>query len=555
MVDATKPLRGCAFLVENEIPDQCFTPEDVTAEQRQMRQAVADYVVKEVMPKIDRLEKQDFPLMVSILKQAGALGFLGLEVPEAYGGMGLSMIDSALVFEGFGAGGSASLLVTIGAHGGIGTVPLLFFGNDEQRGRYLAKLATAELIGAYALTEPESGSDALAAKTKAELTPDGKHYKVNGKKRFITNAGFADLFTVLAKVDGQNACLLIERATPGVSIGKEEHKMGLKGSSTCEVMFDDALVPVENLLGQVGSGQKVIFNTLNYGRFKLGAGAAGALKAGIAQVLAYATARKQFGKSLTEFDAIRAKFADMVVAAWVGESMVYRTAGLLAKNLHGVPFGNAAAKAIHEYTAECAMVKVVLSEMVDNVVDDAVQIYGGYGYIEDYPAARAYRDARVQRIFEGTNEINRMLVLSEFAKRQIKGEVDFLGPYQNLERVPAFDARNPQTALPVLKTATLAILGFASEKLMMRLEDEQQILLKLADMLMAVFAAESALLRLEKMRQTGNADAALAEAVVKVCLRQAAMVVRDGLESVMAFAEEEKWDASRTLNDLAEEAL
>lgn len=556
---AKAPLKGGEFLIKDESPAACFTPEDLTAEQHQIRQAVMEFMRGAVVPKIEAIENKQPGVLKDILQQAGALGFLAVEVPEEFGGLGLTMIDSALVFESVGAGGSGSVLVSVGAHNGIGTAPLLFFGNDAQRRKYLPKLASGEWIAAYALTEADAGSDALAAKTKAVLTDDGKHYKVNGTKRFITNAGFADLFTVFVKIDGKDSCLLVERTFPGVSVGKEEHKLGIKGSSTCELILEDALVPAENVLGEIGKGHRIVFNTLNIGRLKLGAGAVGAFKNGFGEVVAYAAERRQFGKALLDMDETRSKIADTVVWAWVGESMVSRTAGLLAKNLDGKHFGDQASAAIKEFNIECSLVKVALSEMVDQGIDHAVQLYGGAGYIEDYPIARAYRDSRINRIFEGTNEINRMLAIKEVAGRMIKGELDFAGAFPAAARfvrenagsdgartgivdaakeklffgaaaaAGAFrkvktgktgyaeaakgvlaDLRKPQAAsdggsilrqaVSAAKQASIFTLGTAMRERMQALENDQQILMQLADLLIWSYGLDSALLRLEKLR-------------------------------------------------------
>jgi alkylation response protein AidB-like acyl-CoA dehydrogenase len=497
------------------------------------------------------------------MAQAGQLGFLAVEVPEKFGGAALTLIESALVFEAFAQSGNGSVLVTLGAgNNGIGMAPLLFFGNDAQRAKYLPKLVSGEWIAAYALTEPGSGSDALAAKTRAELTPDGKHYRVNGTKRFISNAAFADLFTVFVKIDGQNACLLIERATPGLTIGPEENKLGLRGSSTCDLILEDALVPVENVLGAIGKGHKIVFNTLNIGRFKLGAGAVGGLKGGVAPVVQYLSERKQFGEPLTTFDETRAKLADSVIAGWVGESLVYRTAGLLSNELHGKQFGNAAALAIEEYDLECSLVKVALSEMLHDAVDNAIQLYGGYGFLEDYPPARAWRDQRVNRIFEGTNEVNRMLAVKELGKRAAKGTLDLIGAYgqaAEFVRAATSDVAPPQSlaakakeklfvgaaaarkaaktrrvsvglqtlakelralftsergatshgpdlrqALLAAKQTAIFAIGTAVQELMMGLEKKQQVIMQMADLLIWSYALDSAVLRLEKLQASGK---------------------------------------------------
>ena len=562
-----KDIRGAGFLVDDNRPGETFTREDFDETQQAIGETVAAFVKGEVSPKTVALEGHDYELLKGLIRQSGELGLLGIDLPEAYGGLGMDLTSSALVFEGIGACGSGSFAAAIGAHSGIGTWPILYFGSDEQRQRFLPGILSGELIAAYALTESGSGSDALAAKCKAALTPDGKHYKVNGQKVFITNAAIADVFTVFVKIDGSDdkkACLIVERGTPGLRIAPEEHKLGIKGSSTCSLDFEDALVPVENLLGTIGKGHKVVLNTLNLGRFKLGAAAAGAIKALVSTSVQYASDRKQFGKPLLAFDAIQAKIAEMVVNGWVGESMVYRTAGLLSGRLHETKTPEEATKAIEEYTVECSLVKVALSEMLNTAADEAVQVFGGYGYSEEYPVARCYRDARINRIFEGTNEINRMLAVAEVLKRTMQGRIDLfaaakgkaaaapkarrqgqlaklVGNAKQLRTLAEFKARQVMDRLPVklvrngqgaaagsgslrdsflsVRSAVLYALTESAMALQAKLKDEQQILLNLADMLVAVYGMESALLRLEKIQAKGG-DAKLAEAVVRAYFAQ-----------------------------------
>jgi len=574
--------RGAGFLVDDNKPGDVFSPEDFTEDQVAISEAVTDFMKQEVSPKAVALEEHDYELLKGLIRQVGELGFLGVDLPEAFGGSGLDMTSSALVFEGVGGCGSGSFAAAVGAHSGIGTWPILYFGSDEQRQRWLPGILTGEKIAAYALTESGSGSDALAAKCKAELTEDGRHYKVNGEKVFITNAAIADIFTIFVKIDGDDdkkACLVVERGSPGFSIDKEEHKMGIRGSSTCRLVFDDCLVPAENLLGAVGKGHKVVLNTLNLGRFKLGAAAAGAIKALVATSVQYAAERKQFGQPLLAFDAIRAKIAEMVIAGWVGESMVYRTAGLLAGRLHGAGSPEAATKAIEEYTVECSLVKVALSEMLNAAADEAVQIFGGYGYSEEYPVARCYRDARINRIFEGTNEINRMLAVAEVMKRALQGRVDIfaaakgrtsapppkarrrgrlgklLGSAKQLQAFAGHKLRQTADRLPVrlvrngkgpatgsvslretysaARSAALYALTEAAMCLQAKLKDEQQILFALADLLLALYGMESSLLRLEKIQAAGG-DAELAEAVVRAWFSRALGEIETKSTVVMA---------------------
>ncbi|MFA6603943.1 MAG: acyl-CoA dehydrogenase family protein [Patescibacteria group bacterium] len=557
-----KEVRGAAFLVDRNDSQSVCTPEDFSEEQRSIGEAVADFMKQEVTPKVAALEEHDYELLTGLIRQAGELGLLGVDLPEEFGGLGQDLTTSALVLEAIGGCGSGSYATAVGAHSGIGTWPILYFGNEEQKRRFLPGIVSGGLIAAYALTESSSGSDALAAKCKAVLSPDGKHYVVNGEKVFITNAKIADIFTVFVKIDGDNAkmaCLVIEKGTPGLSIDREEHKMGIRGSSTCRLVFEDALVPAENLLGTIGKGHKIVLNTLNLGRFKLGAGAVGAIKSSVNSAVQYASERKQFGKPLLDFDGIRAKIADMVVAGWVGESMVFRTAGLLSSRLHGAKTPEEATKAIEEYTVECSLVKVGLSEMLGNVADEMVQVYGGYGYVEEYPASRMYRDSRINRIFEGTNEINRMLAVGEVLKRHLQGRIDLVGAAKGqaaaavkrgrkstlakglatakqLRSFAEFAVRRAADQLPfsvtrtrqviepgpkalrpafdAVRSAVLYALGEAMMTLQAKLKDEQQLLFALADLLLAVFAMESALLRYEKLAAAG-ADAKLAEAVVR----------------------------------------
>lgn len=537
MASSKTALQGGGWLIDDAAPGDVLSPEDLHDEHRAMQSSVAEFMRREVLPKAVQLDGHDYGLLRELLRKAGGLGILGVEVPEAYGGLGLDIVSSALAFEAVGGGGSGSFATTVGAHSGIGTWPILFFGNDEQRKKYLPGIVSGESVAAYCLTESGSGSDALAAKCKATLSDDGSHWVVNGEKVFITNAAIADVFTVFVKIDGEKdkmACLIVDRDTPGFSIAKEEHKMGIRGSSTCRIIFEDARVPKENLLGEIGKGHKIVLGTLNLGRFKLGAAAAGGLKMSVNASVEYAAERKQFGVPILSFDAVRAKVADMTVAAWVGESMVYRAAGSLAKNLEGAAPGDAANKAIEEYTIECSLVKVALSEMLCVSVDEALQIHGGYGFIEEYPVARAYRDARINRIFEGTNEINRMLAVGDLMKRAMKGKLDVLGAVAALAAAPAREGAHPlATALDGAKKATLFTLGQAVQKHMMGLEKEQQTLIALADMLIGVYAMESAFLRWQKLAQTGVA-APVEEAIVRAFFRQTLVRLHDSADLVLS---------------------
>src|SRR5688572_4810714 len=479
MTNGLKSASGGAFLITDAGPDDVFTPEDFGDDRLAIKAAADDFARREIAPAAERLETHDANLLLSLLRQAGSLGFLGVDIPDAHGGLGLDLITSALVFEAMGAAANGSFAVTLGAHTGIGTWPILYFGTDAQRAAHLPGFASGDKVAAYALTEAGSGSDALAARTTAVLSDDGSHWIVNGGKVFITNAAIADVFTVFVKIGGQNACLIVEKGTPGFAVGKEEHKLGIKGSSTCALSFDDARVPAENLLGAIGKGHKIVLNTLNLGRFKLGAAAAGGLKTAVTDAVGYAAQRKQFGRPILDFDAIRQKVAEMTVKAWVGESMVYRAAGLLASRLEGTAPGEDAAKAIEEHTVECSLVKVALSEMLWDSVNHGVQIYGGYGYIEEgYPAARALRDSRINLIFEGTNEINRMLAVDALTKQAMKGKLDLFGAVAAAGQAgPAPSAPTLRDSLVAAKHAAVHAIGEAVQRYLQALKDEQQVLL------------------------------------------------------------------------------
>ncbi|MUT65970.1 acyl-CoA dehydrogenase family protein [Paenibacillus sp. NEAU-GSW1] len=515
---------GGRFVVEDALPSATVTPEDFTEEQRMMARVAEEFVEGEIAPNDEKIEGLDYDLTVKLMRQAGELGLLGADVPEAYGGLGLDKVSTTLLSETLAR--ASSFALSVGAHTGIGTLPIVFFGTPEQKRRYLPKLATGELIAAYCLTEPASGSDALGAKTTAKLSEDGKHYVLNGSKLYITNAGFADVFIVYAKVDGEAfSAFIVERSMPGFSIGPEEHKMGIKGSSTCPLYFEDVAVPVENVLGQVGKGHQIAFNILNIGRFKLGAGCVGGAKETIGLAAKYANTRKQFGRAISSYPLIGAKLADMNIRTFVLESMVYRTAGWIDGMLRTTDAeadapdaGALAAKAISEYAIECSMVKVFASETLDYVADEGVQIHGGYGYIREYKVERIYRDSRINRIFEGTNEINRMLIPGTLLKKALKGELPLLQKAQALQAellqpmpVPSFDEPLAKEAYRIsqAKKAFLAVGGLAVQKLGTRIEQEQETLCALADIMIQIFAAESALLRSQKLTAIGSADNAI----------------------------------------------
>lgn len=498
--------KGGSFLIEDRLPAEIFTPEDFTEEQKMIAQTTQDFIQGEVAPRIPDIEAKNNDLMVELLRKAGTLGLLSGDIPEKYEGLGLDKVCSMLVAEKLARSGSFA--VSHGGHTGIGTWPIIYFGTEAQKKHFLPKLATGELLAAYALTEPHSGSDALAAKTRAVLSEDGKHYILNGTKMWITNAGFADVFIVFAKVDGDKfSCFIVEKSFPGVSTGREEHKMGIRGSSTRTVELNDALIPVENLLGDIGKGHLIAFNVLNMGRFKLGAAAVGAAKLALKESIAYASERHQFNRPIASFGAIKHKLAEMAIRCYAVESAIYRTAGLIDCALEGVDADDTQRimKGIEEYAVECSAMKVYGSEMLGFVVDEMVQIFGGYGYSEEYPAERAYRDARINRIFEGTNEINRLLIPGMLIKRGMKGELPLFAAAQRLmEELLSFPSmdEDEDTVLAEetklvrnAKKVALMIAGSAAQKYRDKLTDEQELLMGAADIIMEIYAMESMLLR------------------------------------------------------------
>ncbi|HKC65134.1 MAG TPA: acyl-CoA dehydrogenase family protein [Pyrinomonadaceae bacterium] len=501
-------IKGGAFLIEERTPEEIFTPEDFTEEQRMIADTTREFIDNEVRPRIPELEQKNWTLARELVHQSADLGLVGAVIPEEYGGLGLDQTSGTLIAENMGR--AASFAVTFGAQTGIGTLPIVYFGNEETKKKYLPKIVTGETIPAYALTEAGSGSDALAAKATARLSEDGKFYILNGEKMWISNAGFADLFIVFAKVDGDKFSGFVVEAGEGVKTGAEEHKMGIKGSSTRAVILQDARVPVENLLGEVGKGAKIAFNILNIGRFKLGAACCGGMKLMTTESTRYANERHQFGKSISSFGAIKAKLAEMAIRTWVGEAMTYRTVGLIESAIGDVKDPNAKLKAIEEYAAECSIIKVALSEYCDFVADEMVQIYGGYGYSADYPAEQAYRDSRINRIFEGTNEINRMLIPGMLMKRAMKGKLALLPAAQALmdevlsPSMPGFDEDEGVLAAEMklaqnAKKVALMTLGTAAQKYMMALVDQQEILMGVADIITDAYAMESAILRAQKL--------------------------------------------------------
>lgn len=506
-------LKGCGYLVASVNAGDVFTPEDFSDEQKQIGETTEIFVNNEVLPNLEDIDRQNFGLVVDLLRKSGELGLLMIDAPEAYGGLELDKATSMLVAEKMGHAGSFAVAYI--AHTGIGTLPLVYYGTEEQKEKYLDKLISGEWLAAYCLTEPGSGSDALGAQTSAILSEDGTHYIINGTKQFITNGGFADFFTIFAKVDKQHFTgFLVERSFEGVSFGPEEKKLGIKGSSTVQVVLENAKVPVENVLGQIGKGHKIAFNVLNIGRFKLGALVTGWAKHALGVAVKYANERKQFGQCISSFGAIREKIADMSADIFASEALVYRLAGLLDTKLDTVDksvsnYYEEYLKGIEEYSAECAVSKVFCSEVLAKVVDEVLQIHGGYGFVSEYPAERFYRDERIQRIYEGTNEINRLLIPGVFMRKGAQGELPVQEKVQNAFAVlksPAADASNEgapfaaeKATLNGLKTLFLALGGAVTQKHEKKVVQEQEILIALADVAINIFAMESAQLRGEKI--------------------------------------------------------
>jgi alkylation response protein AidB-like acyl-CoA dehydrogenase len=542
------PVAGGSFLLEDPDPARIFTPEDLSDEQRLVGQTARDFVEQEVFPVLDRIEAKEWDLTRDLLRRLGELELLGIEVPAAYGGAELDKVTALLVTEALAAG---SFGVSYSAHVGIGMEPIVYFGTPAQREHYLPRMVRGELIGAYALTEPTAGSDAMSIRTRAVRSPDGASWLLTGTKQFITNAAFADVFTVFAKVDGEkHTAFLVDRDTEGFTVGEEEHKMGIRGSSTAPLVLENARIPADHLLGEIGQGFKVAVNILNMGRFKLAAGAVGACKHVLRTSLQYAGERQQFGKPLAAFGLIKHKLAEMAIRMYIAESMAYRTGGLVDETLGGVHGdAGAAMRALEEYAVECAINKVYASEVLDYVVDENVQIHGGYGFIEEYAAARAYRDSRINRLFEGTNEINRMLTTGMLLRRAQRGRLNLipaaLAVVQELTS-PALGEDAGTGALAeearivrMVKKAALFASGVAVQKRLEAIEEEQEILAALADLVIETFAMESGLLRAQRaVQRQGEAEAALKIAMVRTYINDAAARVDATARSVLAAVEE-----------------
>lgn len=565
--DKPSIVAGGSFLIDETRAENTFAPEDFTEEQRMIADTARQFVENDVRARIDELEAHKWNVSRELITQAAELGLIGAGVPEEYGGLGLDQTTGVIIAEEMGRG--ASFGTTFGANVGIGTLPIIYFGTDEAKNKYLPKLASGEFCGAYALSEAGSGSDALGAKASARLSEDGTHYILNGEKMWISNAGFADTFIVFAKVDGERekfSGFIVEATAEGLTTGNEEHKLGIKGSSTRPLILNDVKTPVENVLGKVGDGAKIAFNILNIGRFKLGASCVGGMKLCITESVRYANERKQFGKSISSFGAIKHKLAEMAIKTWIGESMTYRTVGLIESAIEagggseadGSPESSKAKlRAIEEYATECSIIKVALSESADYVSDEMVQIYGGYGYVADYPAERAYRDSRINRIYEGTNEINRMLIPGTLMKRAMKGQLALMPAAQNLmgellsPSMPTFDEDDAPLATEAklvanAKKVALMVLGTAAQKYMAKLAEQQEVLMGAADIIIEIYAMESGLLRAQKMiAANGEAKSERYASIVQVFINDAMQRIDTSAKNTLAAIVE--GDELRTL--------
>ena len=549
-----QPIKGGEFIIRDTEPKDIFTPEEFTEEHKMIASMCEDFIHQEIIPHLDRIDSLEEGLMPSLLKKAGELGLLGLSIPQEYGGMGVDFKTTLLATEYLGLGFSFS--VAYGAHTGIGTLPLLYYGNDEQKNKYVAKLASGEWAAAYCLTEPGAGSDANSGKTKAELSSDGKYYSITGQKMWITNGGFANLFTVFAKIeDDENlTAFLVEADSEGISLNPEEKKMGIKGSSTRQVFFNNVKVPVENMLSERGNGFKIALNILNIGRIKLGAAVMGGAKGGIDESVRYALEREQFGRSISKYGAIRHKLAEQVIQTYVIESATYRAGQNIDDAIKGLIEGGmdkaqATLQGIELFAPECAVIKVAGSECLDFVVDEAVQIFGGMGYSAEASVERAYRDSRINRIFEGTNEINRMLTVDMVLRRAMKGELDLMGPAMKVagelmsipeikepSNTPLGDEKN---MLEGFKKTILMVAGSAVQKLMQTLAKEQEVLMNIADIAIWTYLAESVYLRVQKkIDSQGEAACEHNIAIAKTYFYDSAdRIAKAAKDAIQSFAE------------------
>lgn len=550
-VQTQQTLKGAEWVIRNTDAASTFIPEEFNEEQRMVMDMCLSFLDSEVYPILDRIDSLEPGLMPSLMDKAGEQGLLGTSIPEELGGLGKDFITSTIVNEGLGGGHSFS--VAIAAHTGIGTLPILYFGTDEQKQKYVTKLGSGEWKGAYGLTEPNSGSDALSAKTTAKLSEDGKHYILNGQKCWITNGGFADVYTVFAKVDGDKfTAFIVERGYEGFTQGVEEHKMGIKGSSTVQLYFQDCKVPVENVLGEIGKGHVIAFNILNIGRLKLCAATLGGSKMALSSTIQYANTREQFKQPIAKFGAIQHKLAESAIRTWICESALYRTSKLIddwEKKLldEGKSYADSLLGAAEEYAIECAILKVFGSELLDYVVDEGVQIHGGNGFSAEYNISRAYRDSRINRIYEGTNEINRLLTVDMVLKRAMKGRLDIMGPalavQKELMSIPDFGSGEEAPfgeelkLIANFKKAILLTAGAAAQKLMMQLEHEQEILMNIADMSIETFHAESGILRAMKAAEMGVPQASVYADMARTYLYDAAdRIHKSAKDAINGFA-------------------
>jgi alkylation response protein AidB-like acyl-CoA dehydrogenase len=538
---------GGSFLIEDCTPTNAFTPEDFSDQHCLIAQTAEAFAIKEVVPNIDKMENKDFAVTRELVRKAGELGLSGVDVPEQYGGMQMDKVTSAIIADRLAKYGGFS--TAWGAHTCIGTLPIVYFATEQQKKKYLPGLASGQTIGAYALSESSSGSDALNCRTQAKLSADGQYYLLNGEKMWITNAGFADLFIVFAKVNGDKfTAFIVERGFPGFSVGAEEHKMGIRGSSTCPLILSDCRVPMENVLGEVGKGHHIAFNVLNVGRFKLGAGCVGSARTSLESAIAYAKQRKAFGKVIADFGLIREKLANMAAGIFTGESMAYRTVGMMDAAIAALGEAHEdmtqVRKVIDEYAVECSILKIWGSEFIDYVVDETVQIYGGYGFVEEYPVERNYRDVRVNRIFEGTNEINRLLITGFLLKRAMTGQLPLMSAIKKLmdEVLSGTSEENEEGPLAqerklvaTAKKIGLFVAGVATQKYMQAIQDQQEIMGAIANMTIDVYAMESSVLRAQKLALNRNgADVSHAVAMTRVYMSGAMERVESAARMVIA---------------------
>jgi len=538
---------GGSFLIGESTPEDVFTPEDFTEQHLLIAQTAEEFANKEIVPNIDKMEHKDFSITRELVRKAGELGLSGVDVPEAYGGMQMDKVTSAIIADRIAKYGGFS--TTWGAHTCIGTLPIVYFGTDEQKKKYLPGLASGETVGAYALSESSSGSDALNCRTQAKLSADGKFYLLNGEKMWITNAGFADLFIVFAKVNGEKfTAFIVERGFPGFAVGTEEHKMGIRGSSTCPLILNDCKVPVENVLGEIGKGHHIAFNVLNVGRFKLGAGCIGSARNCIEGAIAYAKQRKAFGKTISDFGLIREKLANIAAGIFTGEAMAYRAVGMMDAAIEQLGPAHEdmtqVRKVIDEYAVECSILKVWGSEFISYVVDEAVQIYGGYGFVEEYSAERNYRDVRVNRIFEGTNEINRLVITGFLLKRAISGQLPLMAAIRKLmdevlsgpsDEMTEGLLASERKLVAAAKKIGLFAAGVATQKHMQAIQDQQEIMGAIANMTIETYAMESAVLRAQKLAaRIGETSTGHAIAMTRVYMSGAMDRIESAAKMVIA---------------------